>query len=287
MIEPPELPGRTLTDLGLATVPFEHPLTYPGRPAPGPSLLHGRRLLPLEPGPAPGPLGSWQIEGGPRLDQLLADLESRTPVLAVGSNASPAQIAYKLAEDALPDTVPMIPVTVRGIGVGCSAHIGRAGYVAAAPYPDPEDTRTLVVTWLDETQLAAVDATELPNYRRHWLDGAAFGLVPPQGQALPGAYVYTGARGVLTGDDGRPRPGGGDQSALLAALLAGSARLRALLGPDPESWVRRARADRAVREEAARVFAAESWVFSPTWPEPSTRGYPPKPYGGVCTAPTT
>ncbi|MDI3417207.1 hypothetical protein [Streptomyces luteolus] len=270
--------GRTLLELGLATVPFEHPLTYPGQPVPWPALLRGDRLLRLASGA--GSLGGMYVEGGPRLDQVLDDLDRRHPVLAVGSNACPAQVAYKLARRSLSTDVPMVPVRVRGIGIGCSAHVGRAGYVAAAPYPDPDSTLTLVLSWLDDAQLAAVDATELPNYRRRWLDESH---VDAGG---PGAWIYTGERGVLAGPDGRPLAGG-EQGALLTGLLAGSAALRALLGPDARSWVRAARADAAVRDEAARLFAAESRVLHPTWPEPSRRGYPPNPYGGVSTAPTS
>ncbi|WP_312866286.1 hypothetical protein [Streptomyces boluensis] len=284
MTDPSAPLGRTLAELGLATVPFEEPLTYPGRPVPWPALLVGERLLRVEPGP--GPLGALRVEGGGRLDGYVDDLDRRHPVLAVGSNASPAQVAYKLARDRLSGVVPMLPVTVRGIGVGCSAHVGRAGYVAAAPYPDPEATRTLVLSWLDDAQLAAVDATEVPNYRRRLLSAAALGLAPP-GLAPAGAWLYTGERGVLVGPGGRPLPGGGDQGALLAGLLARSARLRALLGPDARSWVRTARADAAVRAEATRVFADEALATAPTWPEPSSRGYPPNPYGGVSTAPTS
>lgn len=110
MIEPPAPTGRTLTALGLGTVPFEHPLTYPGRPVPWPALLRGERLLRLEPGPEAGPatglgpegepgpgasteaatgpgalggwLAGWLVEGGGRLDQVLDDLDRRHRVLA-------------------------------------------------------------------------------------------------------------------------------------------------------------------------------------------------------------
>ncbi|MFD8217732.1 hypothetical protein ACFV2U_29480 [Streptomyces sp. NPDC059697] len=60
------------------------------------------------------------------------------------------------------------------------------------------------------------------------------------------------------------RPGGGDRAELLAALLAGSARLRELLGPDPATWVRRAGADRALRERGTPVFGEEGWVLPQT-----------------------
>ncbi|MFF4404435.1 hypothetical protein [Streptomyces sp. NPDC001404] len=212
----------TPTDLG--PVPAEQPLTYPGRPVTEPSLLAGDELLPWDP----------------------AALTGRHPVIAVGSNACPAQLRHKLRQDGLPCLVPMAPAEVRGIAVGCSAHIGVHGYVAAAPYADPGAAPTLVITWLDAEQLASVDRTEF-NYQRV--------LVPGTG------FLYVSRHGVLAHPDtGRPHPGAHDQRALLTALLAASPRLRALLGPGPEHWVARARTEPEVREAGKRIFVEEGWV---------------------------
>ncbi|MCX3064123.1 hypothetical protein [Streptomyces beihaiensis] len=239
-------PLRTLAALGHDTVPALVPLSYPGRPATAPSLLLGDELLDLDVrGPDPA---RWTVPGRGPLDRLLtaaggAGAAERTPVVAVGSNAAPAQVAYKLRRTGLPVAVPMVPLPVDGVAVGCSAHIGLRGYVAAAPYPAPAERRTLVVSWLDAEQLAAVDATEEPNYRRVPL-GPAGGL-----------QLYVSEHGVLVDPGtGAPRPGGGDQAALLRTLLAGSAALRTLLGPEPEDWVRAAAASASVREEGTRLL---------------------------------
>lgn len=259
---------RGLAALGLDGVPALQPLTYPGLPVTAPSLLTGAELLPLH--ARTGGLGAWTVGGitaGGPLDAVLGRLgqppvAGRRPVIAVGSNASPGQLAYKLTRLGLPCAVPMVPVRLSGIGVGCSAHIGRAGYVAAAPYPAPATRATLVVSWLDATQLAAVDATELPNYRRALLPGDAYGMTLPSGERLFGAYVYVSARGVLADPlTGLPRPGGGDQAALLDVLLDASPRLRELLGPDAASWVRRAAADAELRARGTLLFAEEGWVL--------------------------
>ncbi|MFH8608300.1 hypothetical protein ACH4D5_12495 [Streptomyces sp. NPDC018029] len=261
---------RGLAALGLDGVPALQPLTYPGLPVTVPALLTGAELLELR--PRPGGLGAWTVDGaGHRphrsLDDILTALgrtpvAGRRPVIAVGSNASPGQLSHKLARRGVSGTVPMVPVRLRGLGIGCSAHIGRAGYVAAAPYGSRTARTTLVVSWLDTAQLPAVDATELPNYRRVLLPGDAYEMTLPSGERLDDAYVYVSVRGVLADPvTGLPRPGGGDQAALLDALLDASARLRELLGPDAASWVRRAAADPELRARGTRLFAEEGWVL--------------------------
>ncbi|MER5255547.1 MULTISPECIES: hypothetical protein [unclassified Streptomyces] len=255
---------RSLKALGLDEVPAKRPLTYPGRPAAEPALLSGDELLSLDVRRLR--LGDWYVSRGRRLDETLLDLGQasagrRHPVIAVGSNASPGQVSYKLTRLGIPATVPMVPVRVRGVGIGCSGHISPAGYVAATPYIDRSARGTLVVTWLDAAQLKAVDDTEFPDYRRAILPGDEFDMTMPSGERLGGAYIYFSAHGVLAGPDGRPRPGGGDQSTLLAALLAESAELRELLGPDPATWVARAGADPAVRERGTAIFGAAGRVL--------------------------
>lgn len=255
---------RSLKALGLDEVPAKRPLTYPGRPATEPALLSGDELLPLDVRRLR--LGEWYVSRGRRLDETLLDLGQvsagrRHPVIAVGSNASPGQVSHKLTRLGIPATVPMVPVRVQGVGIGCSGHISPAGYVAGTPYIDRSARATLVVTWLDSTQLKAVDDTEFPDYRRAILPGDEFDMIMPSGERLGGAYIYFSAHGVLAGPDGRPRPGGGDQSALLAALLAESAQLRELLGPDPGTWVARAGADEAVRERGTEIFGQAGWVL--------------------------
>ncbi|MEV0116342.1 hypothetical protein AB0H77_24335 [Streptomyces sp. NPDC050844] len=254
----------SLTALGLDEVPALRPLMYPGRPAPWPALLAGDELLPL--GVRPLPLGQWPV-AGLTLDETLsgrgeAPTGRRHPVIAVGSNASPAQVAYKLARRGITSAVPMIPMRVRGVAVGCSAHIGRAGYVAAAPYLDPAVETSLVVSWLDQDQFRAVDDTELPNYRRALLPGGDFAMTLPSGERLDGAYLYVSTYGVLADPrSGLPRPGGGDQAALLASLIGDSAALRGLLGPGPADWVRKAAADRELRGRGRRAFDDAGWVL--------------------------
>lgn len=257
---------RTLDALGLATVPALEPLSYPGLPVPEASLLVDRVLLRLRPGS--GPLDTWQAmtrQGPVALGALLdarrvPETARRVPVLSVGSNASPAQLSNKLLSRGLSGIVPMVPVLTSGIAVGLCANIYPAGYVAAAPYLDKGAELTLAVTWLDEDQLAAVDATELPSYERVLLPGSQFALRMPGGHRLESVHLYASARGLLSGPGGVPRPAPPDQTTLLTQLLAGSQRLREMFGPGPRDWVARAARDAALCERGTRVFRDEGWV---------------------------
>jgi len=228
---------RTLEALGLARAPREDPLSYPGVWPATSGLLVGDRLLPLD-------------------DR--ATYEDRTPVLAIGSNACPAQLRHKMAEFGITSPVPMVKTRVTGIDVGVSAHVSRVGYVSASPVKAPDAVRELFVTWFDARQLAVVDASE-GAYDRAWLPGAEFPISLGSGELLRGAYVYVNRHGVLHDGTGVPRRHPGER-ALLTELLAGSAELRTLFGRTPEEFCERARADRELCERGTRLFREEGLV---------------------------
>ncbi|WLW58728.1 hypothetical protein [Streptomyces sp. YU58] len=232
--------------LGLAEAPRDHPLLYPGAWPQDSGLLDGDRLLPL--------------------DVLVH--EDRVPVLAVGSNASPAQLRHKMAEFGIRSPIPMVRARVTGIDVGVSAHVSRLGYVSASPFDAPDTVRELFLTWLDAEQLAVIDASEgvpLPNgnYRRVWLPAPEVRIEvraeTGAGMLLPGVFVYVNRHGVLHNGTEAPRTHPG-QRALLTELLVGSARLRELFGVTPEEFCARARADRALCERGTRLFKEEKLV---------------------------
>ncbi|MEV0637907.1 hypothetical protein AB0I77_23795 [Streptomyces sp. NPDC050619] len=236
-------PDRTLEALGLAEAPRNHPLLYPGAWPKESGLLDGDRLLPL--------------------DRLVH--EDRTPVLAVGSNASPAQLRHKMAESGITSPIPMVKARVTGIGVGVSGHVSRMGYVSASPFEAPGSVRELFVVWLDAEQLAVVDASEgvpLPNgnYGRAWLPAPEVRVEVGPAVTLPGVHLYVNRHGVLHNgapDVPRTHPG---QRALLSELLVGSARLRELFGVTPEEFCARARADRRLCERGTRLLKEEKRV---------------------------
>ncbi|OWA00704.1 hypothetical protein B9W62_34105 [Streptomyces sp. CS113] len=237
---------RTLRALGLAGVPREEPLLYPGAWPRESGLLDGDRLLPL--------------------DRAVYDEEDgRVPVLAIGSNASPGQLRHKMAEFGIGSPIPMVRSRVTGLDIGVSAHVSRMGYVSASPVGAPGTVRELFVLWLDAEQLAVIDASEgVPmaggNFDRVWLPAPDVRVEPGDGSVLPGAYAYVNRHGVLHDGTGAPRRHPGAQRPLITELLRGSARLRALFGATPEEFCARARADRRLCDRGTRLFAEEERV---------------------------
>ncbi|WP_435303968.1 hypothetical protein [Streptomyces phaeoluteigriseus] len=209
---------------------------YPGVWPAESGLLDGDRLLPL--------------------DRLT--FSDRTPVLAVGSNACPAQLRHKMAGFALTSPIPMVRTRVTGIDVGVSAHVSILGYVSASPVHAPGVTRELFVIWLDAEQLAVVDATE-PNFDRVRLPEPSVRVELDDGGTLSGVFAYVNRHGVLHNGAGVPRSHPG-QRPLITELLLGSTGLRRMFGVTPEEFCVRARADARLCERGTQLFAKEKMV---------------------------
>lgn len=109
----------------------------------------------------------------------------RHPVLAVGSNASPAQLRRKFAP--MSQVVPITAARVKGLIVGVSAHVARAGYIPATPVAAEPLSSDLWVTWLGDDELTAMDATE-PNYQRTQLDDR-YPVQLTGGRVLSGCWI--------------------------------------------------------------------------------------------------
>ena len=134
-----------------------------------------------------------------------ASIDARAPVLAIGSNAAPAQLRHKFRDR--PETlfVPSIRARVRGVAVGYTPFVSQFGYVPATAYPDRDAEAVLAVQFLDDRQLAELDESESPYYRRVWLDAAqGVSVALETGEALAGAYAYVAGGGVLADRAGTP-----------------------------------------------------------------------------------
>lgn len=250
--------------------PRVQPLTYPGRIPSQSVLLTSDDLLELTIEEHCG-LEEARVEDpahpGSSLDAALlhrdtAQLDDRVPVLAVGSNAAPAQMRHKFSVSGSSHVLPMVLAHLEGLAAGVAADVATFGYVPATPIFGTELTANLFVDWLDAHQLAALDDTE-KGYDRVLLpagDPANGGVrvTLPSGEVLGSCYAYVSTSGCLT-RDGDPRLPE-SQPALLADLLSASADLRDLLGPSPETWIDRIGAPEAIGRAKA-IFATEGWVL--------------------------
>lgn len=98
------------------------------------------------------------------------ELSGRTPVLGVGSNRSPEQLARKFADRA---TIPVTKARMADADVVYGARMTGYGSIPATLHASPGTTVTLAVTWLTDDQLAVMHETELPD------EGYAYGAFEP------------------------------------------------------------------------------------------------------------
>lgn len=221
-------------ETGISALSQLDPLRYPWTPPTTSGLMNGDDFLPARfvTGRHFGPrrFGQRQQRSGDApifswLDDVLieanaAPLDSRLPVVAIGSNSSLDVLRRKFANHSQPVSkiLPLVRGQLHNVGVGHSAHVSKPGYIAAAPYFRMGECTAVWVSWLDERQLAALDETE-PNYRRIQLSRGACPLVLETG-ARPGTFsLFTSRWGVLTDGNGVKLPFL-DQQALFRRLAA-------------------------------------------------------------------
>jgi len=220
--------------------------------------------------------------------EQVAGLGARVPVLAIGSNAAPAQLRHKFGSSSTPLVVPSVLAWVRGVRVGFCAFVSALGYVPATVFPQAGAETGTVVQLLDDDQLAEIDETESPAYRRVWLETP---ILLQTGERLAGAYAYVARGGYLAeetgawvmGTPGERRPASvdqgrwfADQRSLLARLCLDAAFAEAM-GADPDEVVER-RAGAGVSE---RVLRAQGLVHEENalYDLPDRMGRPPVRYG--------
>jgi hypothetical protein len=148
-----------------------------------------------------GPLGS--LSGSTYLDGALkaadvAPMNDRYPILAIGSNAAPAQLRHKFGvAPGVSDVVPLTRAEVRGLGVGHSAHVSKAGYIPYVPITGSQETgQHLFVLWLDLKQTTCIDRTE-PNYHPTVIPSEDFPMTLESGETLNQYALYQGRWGAL------------------------------------------------------------------------------------------
>ena len=123
-----------------------------------------------------------------------ADLRGRTPVLAVGSNQSPHQLARKFAHRA-GTVIPVTRAWLEGFDLCYATHVTRYGSIPSNLHACPGMRVRLSITWLDDGQLRTMHPTEIAgeNYVYGRLDRLA--LETAEGHRLDSAFAYVSLYG--------------------------------------------------------------------------------------------
>ena len=129
-------------------------------------------------------------------DELRKD---RTPVLAVGSNQSPEQLARKFHGPGW-QHVPTERCALEGFDTVYSPHITVYGSIPATLQTSPGTTVTLYVNWLDDAQLERMHETEIGNANYAFCRMGDIRCDMETGDTLDSLYLYVGNRGALTSD---------------------------------------------------------------------------------------
>jgi hypothetical protein len=109
------------------------------------------------------------------------DLRGRVPVLAIGSNQSPEQLARKFDPRLGPQRIPVTRAWLADHDVVFATHVSRYGAIPANLHAVPGMRVRLAVTWLDPDQLEIMHRTEIGggNYRYAQLEGIVLDLDHP------------------------------------------------------------------------------------------------------------
>ena len=223
----------------------------------------------------------------------LPNMDARTPVLAIGSNAAPAQLRHKFRDSGTTLLIPSVRARARGVRVGFASFVAAYGAIPATVYPEPAATTELFVQWLDRAQLAELDTSESPLYRRVWLDAdSGVEIVLETGERLSGAFAYVAVGGVLGDESGAwvmatPDGAAPDEESRWCATQADVvARVQArpglatVFGRTADQFPVRAL---AVPDRGTGMFADAGVVLPNTAFEalPDAMSGPPRPYRGL------
>jgi len=106
------------------------------------------------------------------------DYRDRLPVLAIGSNQSPEQLARKFGPRHGSHRIPVTRAWLADHDVVFATHVTRYGAIPANLHRVPGMRVRLAVTWLDPAQLEAMHRTEIGggNYHYARLDGIRLDL---------------------------------------------------------------------------------------------------------------
>ena len=150
--------------------------------------------------------------------EIEIDRETRTPVLAYGSNAAPKVLSRKLALSDQP--VLVVPARLREFDVVYSAHISPYGAIPATLQRSPGTEVRVHVIYMTSAQVGVISATE-PNYEPELLEGIECRL--EDGEELSEVSAYISRHGCLLV---------GDSEVALAAVTASGRTFAAIAEPE-------------------------------------------------------
>lgn len=154
------------------------------------------------------PERSYMITNGDHVvvdhDDYLEDMDNRRPVLAVGSNMSPQQLARKFPAPH-GGTIPVTRIQLLHFDSVYSTHFSSYGAIPATLFPSPGTEVTLFVTWLDEAQEQHMHSTEIASENYHFCRMDGIQARVENGPDLDHLYFYQSNRGALP-IDGDPVP---------------------------------------------------------------------------------
>ncbi len=203
----------------------------------------------------------------------------RVPVLAYGSNQSPAQLRRKFghlaAAGGAEAAIPVQRARLAGFDVVYSAHFTNYGALPAMLRVAPGTTVGVAVTWLTETQLALMNESEtrVANYAYRRLEQLDLRLDDDTRLAAVDAYV--GQRGSLM-HDGTPvaleavRAEGRTLPSRSTAAMLRLARDRLAPGHDLDKFILRLIDDADFRARTSARVAEGAAPFA--WPHVAAPG---------------
>lgn len=191
--------------------------------------------------------------------------DRRTPVLAIGSNQSPARLAQKFGHDAA-HVIPVQRAKLEDFDVVYSAHISRYGAVPAMLQTSAGASVTIAVTWLDDAQLEIMGQSEVSaeNYAFALLENLTLQL--DGGETLHQAHAYVSSRGHLS-DGGAIGMAaihceGRNYRAMTTAQALELVRKRTAPQTPADEFVVRLVSDDDYRAEVTRLIGADAVPFA-------------------------
>lgn len=234
------MPRSSIGRLGPA--PRADPARYPGDRLAGDFLLLGTQVRPLPAGE------SWT--GG------------RSPVVAFGSNAAPAQLVAKFGPTV--DAIPVTRARLHGFALAHSPHVSTPGYIPWVLVDRRDTAVDCTVLWLDDVQRARLDVTE-PNYTLTRPDAARHPLQVAAVHARVDCLVYRGRWGALRWPD-EPGPAPAGSQAEVFGRLGALDWFRGLVGAGSLGAVQRGlAADPMLRDRVRRELATRGMVVADGW----------------------